>query len=210
MPPPGRWCSSARSSNSGPPDISSSTSSPILVGDTIYVVAEKGDLCAVDANTGAIKWKLKLGIEQRNSCPLFADGKLYVPILDDPAEQSSRRGGSRHEGRLLHHQARREARAKCSAMPRWTAVASARRWPRMARFTSRPRATSIAGARRATTPVAPPLAGAEALARAGTGHAAPGHSLRSAAAPGREGHFPRAVAWTPTASRSRTPSPRKQ
>lgn len=70
-------------------DISSSTSSPILVGDTIYTVAEKGDLCAVDANTGAIKWKLKIGIEQRNSCPLFADGKLYVPILDDPASKTT-------------------------------------------------------------------------------------------------------------------------
>lgn len=66
-------------------DISTSTSSPILVGDMIYVVAEKGDLCAVDANTGAIKWKLKLGIEQRNSCPFYADGKLYVPMLDNPA-----------------------------------------------------------------------------------------------------------------------------
>ncbi len=70
-------------------DISSSTSSPILVGDTIYNVAEKGDLCAVDAHSGAIKWKLKLGIEQRNSCPLFADGKLYVPILDDPATKTT-------------------------------------------------------------------------------------------------------------------------
>jgi outer membrane protein assembly factor BamB len=66
-------------------DISTSTSSPILVDDMIYVVAEKGDLCAVDANTGEIRWKLKLGIEQRNSCPLYADGKLYVPMLDDPA-----------------------------------------------------------------------------------------------------------------------------
>src|SRR4029453_13696256 len=46
-------------------EVSPSTSSPILVGDMIYVVAEKGDLCAVDANTGAIKWKLKLGIEER-------------------------------------------------------------------------------------------------------------------------------------------------
>lgn len=66
-------------------EVSTSTSSPILVGDMIYVVAEKGDLCAVDANTGAIKWKLKLGIEQRNSCPFYADGKLYVPMLDNPA-----------------------------------------------------------------------------------------------------------------------------
>jgi len=70
-------------------DISSSTSSPILVGDTVYMVAEKGDLFSVDANTGAIKWKLKVGIEQRNSCPLFGDGKLYVPILDDPDTKNS-------------------------------------------------------------------------------------------------------------------------
>jgi outer membrane protein assembly factor BamB len=70
-------------------DISSSTSSPILVGDTIYAVAEKGDLCAVDAKTGALKWKLKLGIEERNACPLYADGKLYVPILDDPSTKET-------------------------------------------------------------------------------------------------------------------------
>jgi outer membrane protein assembly factor BamB len=51
-------------------EVTTSTSSPILVDDMVYVVAEKGDLCAVDANTGVIKWKLKIGIEQRNSCPL--------------------------------------------------------------------------------------------------------------------------------------------
>ena len=79
-------------------DISSSTSSPILAGDTIYVVAEKGDLFAVDANTGAIKWKLKLGIEQRNSCPLFADNRLYVPILDDPESKASGEGEAGTKG----------------------------------------------------------------------------------------------------------------
>ncbi len=68
-------------------DISTSTSSPILVGDRIYVVAEKGDLHAVDIKTGKIAWSLKLGIEQRNSCPFYADGKLYVPMLDDPASK---------------------------------------------------------------------------------------------------------------------------
>lgn len=73
-------------------EVSTSTSSPILVGDTVYVVAEKGDLCAVDANTGAIKWKLKLGIEQRNSCPFYADGELYVPMLDDPAGKGTGEG----------------------------------------------------------------------------------------------------------------------
>lgn len=70
-------------------DISSSTSSPILVDDTVYTVAEKGDLFAVDADSGKIKWKTKLGIEQRNSCPLYADGKLYVPILDDPETKAT-------------------------------------------------------------------------------------------------------------------------
>jgi len=70
-------------------DLSTSTSSPILVGDRIYVVAEKGDLCCVDVSDGKVLWKLKIGIEQRNSCPLYADGKLYVPILDDPAAKGS-------------------------------------------------------------------------------------------------------------------------
>jgi outer membrane protein assembly factor BamB len=69
-------------------DISTSTSSPILVGDRAYVVSEKGDLCAVDAAKGTVLWKLKLGIEERNSCPMYADGKLYVPMLDDPAVKS--------------------------------------------------------------------------------------------------------------------------
>lgn len=69
-------------------DLSTSTSSPILVGDRVYVVAEKGDLCAVDVNTGKIAWTLKVGIEQRNSSPLYADGKLYVPMLDDPKAKS--------------------------------------------------------------------------------------------------------------------------
>src|SRR5262249_40532096 len=79
-------------------NISSSTSSPILEGDTVFMVAEKGDLFAVDANTGTIKWKLKLGIEQRNSCPLFADGKLYVPILDDPETKASGEGEAGTKG----------------------------------------------------------------------------------------------------------------
>ena len=69
--------------------ISSSMSSPILVGDTVYGVTEDGDLYSVDANNGTIKWKLKLGIDERNACPLFADGKLYVPMLDDPASKTT-------------------------------------------------------------------------------------------------------------------------
>ncbi|MBK9139675.1 MAG: PQQ-binding-like beta-propeller repeat protein [Verrucomicrobia bacterium] len=71
------------------PEISTSTSSPILVGNRLYVVKEKGDIVAVDAVTGKVHWGLQLGIEQRNACPLFADGKLYVPILDSPLGKGS-------------------------------------------------------------------------------------------------------------------------
>jgi outer membrane protein assembly factor BamB len=78
-------------------DISTSTSSPILAGDRIYVVAEKGDLIAVDANNGNLLWTLKIGIEQRNSCPLYADGKLYVPMLDDPESKGAGSGGEGSE-----------------------------------------------------------------------------------------------------------------
>jgi outer membrane protein assembly factor BamB len=64
--------------------LSTSASSPILVGDRVYVVTEKGSLCAVDVTNGNIAWQLQLGNEQRNSSPTYADGKLYIPILEDP------------------------------------------------------------------------------------------------------------------------------
>src|SRR5215475_464300 len=57
-------------------DLSTSSSSPIMAGDTVYLVNEQGDLCAVDVTTGNITWRLKLGVEERNACPLFADGKV--------------------------------------------------------------------------------------------------------------------------------------
>lgn len=108
-------------------EVSTSTSSPILVGDMIYVVAEKGDLCAVDANTGVIKWKLKLGIEQRNSCPFYADGKLYVPMLDDPAGKGTGEGaeaGSKGALYIIKPGDREDADTSSSK-----AAASARRSP---------------------------------------------------------------------------------
>lgn len=69
-------------------EASTSASSLTLAGDRVYVTTETGDLCAIDANTGATAWKLKLGIEQRNSTPLFADGKLYVAVLNEPGSET--------------------------------------------------------------------------------------------------------------------------
>jgi outer membrane protein assembly factor BamB len=70
-------------------EIRTSASSPILVGDRVYVTSEIGYLVAVDALNGKLLWRLQLGTEQRNSCPLFADGKIYAPILNDPTLSAS-------------------------------------------------------------------------------------------------------------------------
>lgn len=58
------------------------TSSPVLVGDRIYLTTETGELAAVDATNGKTLWKEKLGIEQLHASAVYADGKLYVPIKD--------------------------------------------------------------------------------------------------------------------------------
>jgi outer membrane protein assembly factor BamB len=55
-------------------------SSPVVVDDLIYVVTGVGDLAAVDAETGEVLWKKKLGIEQRQSTPFYANGLLYVGV----------------------------------------------------------------------------------------------------------------------------------
>ncbi len=58
------------------------TSSPTLVGDRVYQMVETGDLFCVDAEKGAILWQQKLGPSQLHASPLWADGKLYVPLED--------------------------------------------------------------------------------------------------------------------------------
>jgi outer membrane protein assembly factor BamB len=61
-------------------DLETISSSPVLVGDRIYQVNKTGNLCAVDANTGKVLWRHKLATDQLHASPLYADGKLYVPM----------------------------------------------------------------------------------------------------------------------------------
>ena len=61
-------------------EVGSLASSPVLVGDRIYEVSGTGELVAVDAVGGKVLWKKKLGIEQRQSSPFYADGRLYVAM----------------------------------------------------------------------------------------------------------------------------------
>ncbi len=57
------------------------TSSPVLVDDKIYQVVKTGSLVCVDANSGEYLWELKLANEQLHASPVYADGKLYVPMF---------------------------------------------------------------------------------------------------------------------------------
>lgn len=56
------------------------TSSPVLVGDTVYQVVQTGELFSIDAVTGKVNWVKKLATDQLHASPLYADGKLYVPM----------------------------------------------------------------------------------------------------------------------------------
>ena len=79
--------------------VGSLASSPVLVGDVIYEISGTGDLYAVNANDGKILWKKKLGIEQRQSTPTFADGKLYAAIyIADAGDGSAKVEGAESGG----------------------------------------------------------------------------------------------------------------
>ncbi len=51
--------------------------SPLVVGDELYLVSDKGVATCMDAKTGEVHWSERLG---GNFCssPLFADGRIYV------------------------------------------------------------------------------------------------------------------------------------
>jgi hypothetical protein len=61
-------------------DLEAFSSSPVLVDDRVYATTTTGELCAVDADSGKVLWREKLGTDQLHASPLAADGKLYVPM----------------------------------------------------------------------------------------------------------------------------------
>lgn len=79
-------------------DLGAFTTSPVLVGDTVYQVSEVGELCSINANTGVVNWKMKIGIEQRNSSMVYANGLLYIPMLDDPGSKTDEQSASGTRG----------------------------------------------------------------------------------------------------------------
>jgi outer membrane protein assembly factor BamB len=55
--------------------------SPLVVGDEVYMVSEKGVVTCLDARTGAVHWSERLG-GNFSSSPLFAGGRIYVGNRD--------------------------------------------------------------------------------------------------------------------------------
>lgn len=51
--------------------------SPLLVGDELYLVSDKGIATCVDAKTGEVHWSERLG-GNFSSSPIYADGRIYV------------------------------------------------------------------------------------------------------------------------------------
>jgi outer membrane protein assembly factor BamB len=56
------------------------TSSPILVGDRVYLTNQTGDLVCIGVDDGQVHWHEKLGPDQLHASPVAADGKLYIPL----------------------------------------------------------------------------------------------------------------------------------
>lgn len=52
------------------------TPSPLVVGDELYVVNDVGIATCLDARTGAVRWRQRLG-GNFSASPLFADGRIY-------------------------------------------------------------------------------------------------------------------------------------
>lgn len=62
--------------------LSATSSSPVLVGDTVYQLDDGATLYAINATTGAELWKKKLSNANLHSSPLYVDGLLYCPMME--------------------------------------------------------------------------------------------------------------------------------
>ena len=61
------------------------TPSPLLVGDEIYVVSDRGIASCLDARSGKLHWRQRLG-GSFSASPVYADGRIY--FLNESGETS--------------------------------------------------------------------------------------------------------------------------
>ncbi|HCN31265.1 MAG TPA: hypothetical protein DIT64_21660 [Verrucomicrobiales bacterium] len=62
--------------------IGATSSSPVVVGDTIYQLSDGGEIFAINVNTGVLIWKKKLSNANLHSSLLYVDGLLYCPMME--------------------------------------------------------------------------------------------------------------------------------
>ena len=81
-------------------------SSPILVGDELYVVNDTGILTCLDAGTGVSRWQQRLGGNYAAS-PVFADGRIHfqseegVTTVIAPGREFRRLASNQLDGGML-------------------------------------------------------------------------------------------------------------
>lgn len=59
------------------------STSPVIVGDSVYQVSKSGVLHALDLQTGRERWARKLGADQLHASPLVVNGRMYLPMWHD-------------------------------------------------------------------------------------------------------------------------------
>ena len=70
------------------------TPSPLLVGDELYVVSDRGIASCLDARSGKLHWRQRLG-GSFSASPVYADGRIY--FLNESGETSVVKPGTRFE-----------------------------------------------------------------------------------------------------------------
>jgi outer membrane protein assembly factor BamB len=103
--------------------VGSLASSPVVVGDTIYEVTGTGDLAAVDARDGKVLWKKKLGIEQRQSTPFYANGLLYLAMYTSAGDVA--KGADTEAGSTCDFYVLKPSREGCEEISKTTLVGKA-------------------------------------------------------------------------------------
>lgn len=61
-------------------DLSAVSSTPVLVGKSLYLTDKTGFLDCIDVESGKILWKQKLAPDQLHASPTYGEGKLYAPF----------------------------------------------------------------------------------------------------------------------------------
>ena len=167
-------------------------SSPVLVGDRIYQVSGTGDLAAINAADGKVLWKKKLGIEQRQSSPFYADGKLYIAMYVAAAERQGGGGAAAETGgrrRTLRREAGRQGRGNSQPHdPHRQVLRLARRLQRQALHPDREEALLLR--QEGKEPRSRRRSRAGEMAGAGREEEAADRALRSVAEPGRHARLP--------------------